>query len=212
MNLKDAFRTQNKLQLVMNEAIDILEEPRNILKIKTTHLRSRVMKEAQDGVVEEEAPSEYAGCANQLAQFLLFLMKERETLSQAIREAKGKLPLDLDSEVGLNRQRQTLSRVFRKMASLRSSEKIIPDGGCGYRFNGEGNQVMYRCDARQVTTIDFDRNKIRALGAQFGKQADALSMEMDKCLVNTEVDYAPPFDLNDSFDTVFTDYMEKNTD
>ena len=56
MNLKDAFRTQNKLQLVMNEAIDILEEPRNILKIKTTHLRSRVMKEAQDGVVEEEAP------------------------------------------------------------------------------------------------------------------------------------------------------------
>ena len=43
MNLKDAFRTQNKLQLVMNEAIDILEEPRNILKIKTTHLRSRVM-------------------------------------------------------------------------------------------------------------------------------------------------------------------------
>ena len=106
MNLKDAFRTQNKLQLVMNEAIDILEEPRNILKIKTTHLRSRVMKEAQDGVVEEEAPSEYAGCANQLAQFLLFLMKERETLSQAIREAKGKLPLDLDSEVGLNRQRR----------------------------------------------------------------------------------------------------------
>ena len=41
------------------------------------------------------------------------------------------------------------------------------------------------------------------------KQADALSMEMDKCLVNTEVDYAPPFDLNDSFDTIFTDYMEK---
>ena len=71
---------------------------------------------------------------------------------------------------------------------------------------------MYRCDARQVTTIDFDRNKIRALGARFGKQADALSMEMDKCLVNTEVDYAPPFDLNDSFDTIFTDYMEKNAD
>ena len=40
MNLKDAFRTQNKLQLVMAQAIDILEDHRNILKVKPPHLRS----------------------------------------------------------------------------------------------------------------------------------------------------------------------------
>ena len=36
MNLKDAFRVQNKLQLMMNQAMDILEDRRNVLKIKTT--------------------------------------------------------------------------------------------------------------------------------------------------------------------------------
>lgn len=209
MNLKDAFRVQNKLQSVMAEAMDILEDHRNIVKVKTTHLRSRVMDDAQDLVVEENAPSEYAGHANAIAAFLMAMMEEREKLSQAIRNAKGKLTLDLDSEVGLNRQRQALARVFRSMTTLRNSEKIITDGGTGYRFNGEGNQVLYRCDAKQVVTIDFDRNKIRALASSLGQKSDALSMEMDKCLVNTEVDYVPPFDLNDSFDTILTDFMER---
>lgn len=209
MNLKDAFRVQNKLQSVMSEAMDILEDHRNIVKVKTTHLRSKVMDDAQDVIVEENAPSEYAGHANEIAAFLMAMMEEREKLSQAIRNAKGKLTLDLDSEVGLNRQRQALARAFRGMTTLRNSEKIITDGGTGYRFNGEGNQVLYRCDAKQVVTIDFDRNKIRALASSLGQKSDALSMEMDKCLVNTEVDYALPFDLNDSFDTILTDFMER---
>lgn len=209
MNLKDAFRVQNKLQLVMTQALDILEDHRNLLKVKTTHLRSKVMGDAQDVVVEENAPSEYAGHANEIAGFLMAMMEEREKLSAAIRAAKRGLPLDMDSEAGLNRQRQALARVFRDMTTLRNSEKTIAGGGSGFRFNGEGNQVIYRCDAKQVITIDFDRNKIRALAATLGKKADECSMEMDKYLVNTQVDYEPPFDVNDSFDTILTDFMEQ---
>lgn len=209
MNLKDAFRVQNKLQQVMTQALDILEDHRNLLKVKTTHLRSKVMDDAQDVVVEENAPSEYAGYANEIAGFLMAMMAEREKLSAAIRAAKGTLPLDMDSEAGLNRQRQALARVFRGMTALRNSEKTIAGGGSGFRFNGEGNQVTYRCDARQVITIDFNRNKIRALAASLGRKADESSMEMDKYLVNTQVDYAPPFDVNDSFDTILTDFMEQ---
>lgn len=41
MNLKDAFRTQNKLQALMDEAGDILQDRCNTLKVTTTHLRSR---------------------------------------------------------------------------------------------------------------------------------------------------------------------------
>lgn len=209
MNLKDAFRVQNKLQLVMTQALDILEDHRNILKVKTTHLRSKVMGDAQDVVVEENAPSEYAGHANEIAGFLMAMMEEREKLSVAIRAAKRALSLDMDSEAGLNRQRQALARVFRGMTALRNSEKTIAGGGSGFRFNGEGNQVTYRCDAKQVVTIDFDRNKIRALAASLGKKADECSIEMDKYLVNTQVDYVPPFDVNDSFDTILTDFMDQ---
>lgn len=78
------------------------------------------------------------------------------------------------------------------MTTLRNSEKTIASGGSGFRFNGEGNQVSYRCDATQVTTIDFDRNKIRGMATALSKKADEISMALDKCLVNTEVAYEAP--------------------
>lgn len=212
MNMKDAFRFQNKLKTLMCEATSILEDRRNIVKVKTTHLRSKVMSDAQDAVVEEAAPSEYAGHANEIAAFLMSLLEEREKLCRAIHAAKSSLALDMDSEVGLNRQRQELAEVFRHMTTLRNSEKTIAGGGSGFRFNGEGNQVSYRCDATQVTTIDFDRNKIRGLAMALGKKADEISMSMDKCLVNTEVLYEQPFDMNESFEDILNDFIEKRTE
>ena len=98
MNLKDAFRAQNKLQVLMDEASCIFQDRDNTLKVTTTHLRSKVMPEAQDAVTEDAAPSEYAEHINQVAAFLMAMLAEREKLSAAICAAKSKLPLDMDSE------------------------------------------------------------------------------------------------------------------
>ena len=94
------------------------------------------------------------------------------------------------------------------MAVLRNSEVVIANGGSGYRFNGEGNQVSYRCDARRVTTINFDRNKIRGMATELGRKADEVSAKLDQCLVNTAVDYALPFEINDNFDVILSDFIE----
>lgn len=99
-------------------------------------------------MTEDAAPSEYAGHINQVAAFLMAMLAEREKLSAVICAAKSKLPLDMDSDTVLNRARQSLADTFRRMAVLRSSEVVLPNGGSGYRFNGEGNQVSYRCDAK----------------------------------------------------------------
>ena len=211
MNLKDAFRAQNKLQSLMDEAGYILQDRDNTLKVTTTHLRSKVMPEAQDAVVEEAAPSEYAEHINQVAAFLMAMLAEREKLSAAICAAKSKLTLDMDSETGLNRTRRSLADTFRRMAVLRNSEVVLPNGGSGYRFNGEGNQVSYRCDAKRVTTINFDRNKIRGMATELGRRADEVSARLDQCLVNTTVDYTLPFEMNDSFDTILSDFIQQQT-
>ena len=211
MNLKDAFRAQNKLQSLMDEAGEILQDRGNTLKVTTTHLRSKVMPEAQDAVTEDAPSSEYAEHINQVAAFLMTMLAEREKLSAAICNAKSKLPLDMDSETGLNRVRQTLADTFRRMAALRNSEVVIANGGSGYRFNGEGNQVSYRCDAKRVTTINFDRNKVRGVATELGRKADEVSAKLDQCLVNTAVDYTLPFEMNDSFDTILSDFIQRQT-
>ena len=144
-----------------------------------------------------------------MAAFLMVLLTEREKLSTAICEAKSKLPLDMDSETGLNRVRQNLADTFRRMAVQRNSEVVIANGGSGYRFNGEGNQVSYRCDAKRVTTINFDRNKVQGMATELGRRADEVSARLDQCLVNTAVDYTLPFEMNDSFDTILSDFIQQ---
>lgn len=212
MNLKDAFRAQNKLQALMDEASCILQDRDNTLKVTTTHLRSKVMPEAQDAVTESAAPSEYAEHINQVAAFLMAMLSEREKLSAAICTAKSRLPLDMDSETGLNRARQGLADTFRRMAALRNSEVVIANGGSGYRFNGEGNQVSYRCDAKRVTTINFDRNKIRSMATELGRKADEVSAKLDQCIVNTVVEYILPFEMNDSFDVILSDFIQRQSE
>lgn len=166
------------------------------------------MPEAQDAVTEEPATNEYAEHINQVAAFLMAMLAEREKLSAAICAAKSKLTLDMDSETGLNRARQSLADIFRRMAVLRNSEVVIANGG-GYRFNSEGNQVSYHCDAKKVTTINFDRNKVRGMATELGRKADEVSAKLDQCLVNTAVDYTLPFEMNDSFETILSDFIQR---
>ncbi len=161
MNLKDAFRFQNKLKMFIGECTEILNCERNVTKVKTTYLKKKVMADAEDETLIEKAESEYAEQITELVEFMLYLLEQKEMLAKAIRAAKAEWDIDMDSEVSLNIERRHLSGVLAWMNNQRSSEVVIPNGGTGYRFNAEGNQVSYRCDIKKVKTINFDRNKVR---------------------------------------------------
>ena len=209
MNLKEAFRYQNKLQALMDEADGILSCEANITKVENTYLRHKVNPEAEDETVRQEPQTEYAEQITEVAGFLLYLLEEKTRLAAAIRQAKNSLDLDMDSEVSLNAQRQKIAGTFRSMSTLRSSEQTISNGGIGYRFNAEGNQVSYRCDVRRVTTINYDRNVIRKALTKLNQTADETSAKLDLCLVASKVDYEPPFDVNVSFGEAFEAWTEK---
>ena len=205
MNLKEAFRFQNKLQSMMDEAQSILGSTANITKVQNTYLRKKVMPEVENETTIDAPATEYSEQITLVAEFLLHLLSEREKLSVAIFQAKAglNLPAGLDGEVSLNNKRQEVAGLFRRMAGLRSSEVLIPNGGTGYRFNNEGNQVSYRCDVKRVTTINFDRNKIRKMCGDLSKKSDEVSAALDSVLVNTQVEYTVPFDVNDTFSEAF---------
>ena len=205
MNLKEAFRFQNKLQSMMDEAQSILGSTANITKVQNTYLRKKVMTEAENETTIDAPATEYSEQITLVAEFLLHLLSEREKLSVAIFHAKAglDLPAGLDGEVSLNSKRQEVAGLFRRMAGLRSSEVLISNGGTGYRFNNEGNQVSYRCDVKRVTTINFDRNKIRKMCGDLSKKADEVSAALDSMMVNTQVEYTVPFDVNDTFAEAF---------
>ena len=205
MNLKEAFRFQNKLLSMMEEAQSILRSEQNITKVQNTYLRKKVMAEAEDETTMEQPSTEYSERITEMAVFLLYLLDEREKLSGAIQKTKSGLDLaaGLDGEIGLNSKRQEIAALFRRMVGVRASETLIPNGGTGYRFNNEGNQVAYRCDVKRVVTINFDRNKIRKLCGDLSRKADETSNALDAALVNAQVEYTAPFDVNDTFAEAF---------
>ena len=206
MNLKQSFQFQNKLQSLMWSVQGILNNDDNVTETKAVHLRSKAVDGEEDNAVIETPPSGYAEDVNELADFLLYLMEEREKLSDAIQKAKRSIAFDLDSEVGLNKARQSIASTFRHMTSLRNSETLESGGGIGYRFNAEGNQVPYKCDVRRVTTINFNRDTIRKYAGEVGQRADEVSNLIDVAMVSTDVDYAPPFHVNDTFAEIFEAY------
>ena len=210
MNLKEAFRYQNKLQRLMDEAQSILCRDRNVTKVENTALLHKVNPDAQDETTLEDPDNEYSRQVTEIAALLMFLLEQRRQLSYAIRTAKQRLDLDFDGEVSLNAKRQEIARIFRHMGEIRCSETLYPGAGIGYKFNAEGNQVSYRCDLKKVTTINFDRNKIRSFATHLNKTADQISAQLDKEMVNTEVAYEAPFDVNDTFADILQQYLERN--
>ena len=182
MNLKEAFRYQNKLQAFLEEAQNTLDRDSNVTRVENTYLRHKVNAEAEDETVLTVPDTEYYEQITDLTRFMLYLLDEKAALSAAIRKAKDALDIDMDGEVSLNAARQRAARTLQHMNSLRSSEQILPNGGVGYRFNAEGNQVSYRCDVKRVTTINFDRNVIRRELAKLNQRADETSAKLDLCL------------------------------
>lgn len=210
MNLKEAFRFQNKLQLLLNEALEFLDYDKNVVKIRSTYLRHKIMPEAEDEVTEDTSMSEYADRITEMAEFTIFLICEKEKLYDAIREAKRSADIDIDSETALNSTRQRAAKTLMKMAQIRNSEQLIPYGGYGFRFNAEGNQISYKCDVKKVTTINFDRKAIQCYVKQLTRTIDNVSADIDKCVVNTNVAYEPPFDVNSSFADVFDSFCSQS--
>ena len=211
MNLKEAFRYQNKLQNLMDEAEAILSRDRNVTKVENTALRHKVNPDAEDETTVEKPDTEYAEQITEIAVFLMFLLNERERLSYAIRAAKQAMDIDFDGEASLNTKRQEIARIFRHMGEIRCSENLYSGAGVGYKFNAEGNQVSYKCDLKKVTTINFDRNKVRSYASGLSKKADQISAELDKRMVITEVSYDAPFDVNDTFAEVLQWHIEHNS-
>lgn len=207
MNLKEAFRFQNKLQALMEEVQDFLSRDDNVTLVENTYLYKKVVPEAENETVVDTAPTEYTERVTEMVRFLMYLMAEREKLSKAIQDAKRALPIDMDREVSLNSKRQEIAWILNHMADLRNSEVMMPGGGTGYRFNQEGNQVPYRCDVKRVTTIHFDRKVIRNFARQMNKKSDLISAELDGCLINSKVDYQKPFDVNDSPAEIFEAFV-----
>ena len=205
----------NFLDGLMEEGMDLLRTDSFITKMKETHLRSKANPEAEDEVIEVSNSTtiidEYAipelveldFDTNRVICFMQEVLEEKDILSKAISKSKSDASIDIDAATSSNKDRQAFIRRLRYMSDMKSYEKISE--GSGYKLNNEGNQVPYMYDIKKVTSINFDRNKVKKLIKSLSELCDKVSAEIDRVLITQEVEFEPKWSLTDTLEEICSD-------
>lgn len=196
MKLKEAFRYQNALKQWIEETESFLTNRNNIVKIEETHKKSLVNKEESD-VVKEINNRVIDVEPNTMIDFIYDLVEEKNKVSQAISEAKRNSDVDLDVSIEINKSKQRLANIYNRLSNVKNSQKTRTDRA--YKFNVEGNQTPYVYEVDEVTSIDYDRNKVRKLQKKLEKTCDETSTKIETLQLTIEVNHTPKYDVNDSF-------------
>ena len=207
MILKEAFRYQNYLSRLIDEAIDYLTTTSNVTITKQEHLKSKSNSDAEDEVVIVDKCSDIEYKPNQVIDFLLDVLNEKEKLSDAINKAKLNTEINIDSSIAINKEKQRIISIFDRLSKIKSGERIRNDSD--YKFNAEGNQVSYYYEVKETTTIDFDRNKVKGIVKRLRRESDNISNELDRVQVTLDVDYSPTYEINDDFEDSLEIFVNK---
>lgn len=207
MNLKEAFRYQNFLSSLMSSArLSIILED-HCLKTTKHHLIKESNPDVEDK--EEVVKSEDFVSNDTVLRFMKWIIDERYKLTRAITLAKAEAGIDIDAAIEMNKARQTACDAIRKM--LQYTALKTADVGRGYKFNAEGNQIVYLYKIEIEKTEMFNRSKAKELMYQMVEESGKVSSEIDAALVNTNVDYHPIYSVNVDFDDIVRKFAESQT-
>lgn len=200
MVLKEAYRYQKFLAGLIHSAEYYLYKKEFVTTVEQYHERKKSNPDAENEIVQKENPTKSSVdfSVNDLLRFIPELLEEKENLSIAINKAKNTTEIDIDASLSMNKQKQEFIRVLNDMNSKKSCEKTIT--GKGYKFNVNNEQVPYIYDVVEKTTIDFDRNTVKALIKKYSKETDHVSTILDRIVLTTQVDFDPKYDINDTLE------------
>ena len=201
MNLKEAFRYQNYLETLMHSAISSITDRNHALTTTKHHLRSKANPEAEDLTETIETEEKFFPNDDVIA-FIVWLVEQRQVLSEAIYRAKAGIDFDIDAEIEANKFRQQAARSIQSM--LRMTASKVRTSARDYKFDINGEQKPYYYDVEVEYTENYDRESAKEIRKSMIMKADTVSSEIDAAMINTTVDYEPRFDVNDSFDDVMT--------
>ena len=205
MNLKESFRYQNFLENMLAYAGNSLTDREHSLTITKNHLRKKANAEAEDMMETVDVGEFFKN--DDVLKFMTMLVEERSKLTNAIGKAKASIGFDLDAAIETNKFRQTVANRVKTMLRFTASKRT--ERGTDYKFNVEGNQTQYYYDIEVKANEAFDRSVAKDTMRKLILEADKVSAEIDSEMINTMVEYDAPFNVNDSFEDVMTDFLSK---
>lgn len=199
MNLKESYRYSNFLENLLDSAKNYLGRDDFVTTTKEDHLRSKANKDAEDElgvVVAKQIDVDFT--PNQVINFIVKVVNEKEKLFTAIADAKATTEINIDNAISLNKRKQSIISTFQILANRKPKEIQIT--GRDYKFDINGEQKPYNYNINKIISIDYDRNTVKNLIKKYRKECDEISSKLDEIEITTQVNFTPLFDVNDSFE------------
>lgn len=200
MVLKEAFTYQNYLTELISQIENYLVRPDFTQAKKQVCHRSKVDRTMEDETVIVRSSVDVEFAPMDLVNLMTDLLNEKQSLSDAITDAKRKTEIDIDSSVSMNRIKQEYITVLEELAKRKDSTSDTQ--GIGYRFNEAGDQVKYFFPMEEIVTINYDRKDIKGIIRKLKKETDKISLMLDKLQLTTEVSFEPKYQLGDTLEDI----------
>ena len=198
MNLKESYRYANYLDGLLNTAYTYLRNKGFVTTTVEEHLRKQSNPDVENETIEVQKPFDVEFLPNDVIDFVVKVIEEKEKLSESIAEAKGITEINIDNAISLNKRKQSIVSVFQTLANRKPKE--IQTTGRDYKFDVNGEQKPYNYNINRITSIDYDRTSVKNLIKKYRKECDEISAKLDEIEINTQVFHDCLFDINDSFE------------
>lgn len=198
MNLKESYRYANYLDGLLSTAYTYLRNKGFVTTTVEEHLRKQSNPDVENETIEVKKPFDVEFAPNDVIDFVVKVIEEKEKLSESIAKAKDTTDINIDNAIAMNKKKQGFVSVLNGIADIKPSEtKTIAKG---YKFDINGEQKPYVYDVNRKTSINFDRNDVRNLIKKYLKETDEISAKLDLIEITTQVDFTPTWDVNEKFE------------
>lgn len=198
MNLKESYRYANYLDRLLITADTYLRNKGFVTTTEQNHLRSKANPDAQDEIVAVQKPYDVDFKPNDIIDFVVKVINEKEKLFSVIADAKARTEINIDNAVAMNKKKQSFVNTLNSIVSIKPSE--TQSMGKDYKFDINNEQKPYSYQIISKTSIDFDRTSVKGLIKKYNKECDEISSKLDEIEITTQVSFTPLFDVNDSFE------------
>ena len=198
MNLKESYRYANYIDGLLSTAYTYLRNKCFVTTTVEEHLRSKSNPDAEDETIEVQKPYDVEFKPNQVIDFVIKVLNEKDKLSDAIAKAKSTTEINIDNAIAMNKKKQAFVSVLNGIADIKPSETKATSKS--YKFDINGEQKPYIYNVNRKTSIDFDRNDVRNIIKKYLKETDEISAKLDLIEITTQVDFVPTWDVNEKFE------------
>ena len=198
MNLKESYRYANYLDGLLSTAYTYLRNKGFVTTTVEEHLRKQSNPDVENETIEVQKPFDVEFLPNDVIDFVVKAIEEKDKLSDAIAKAKSTTEINIDNAIAMNKKKQSFVSVLNGIADIKPSETKTTSKS--YKFDINGEQKPYIYDVNRKTSINFDRNDVRNLIKKYLKETDEISAKLDLIEITTQVDFVPAFDINSKFE------------